>query len=384
MMSDSRKTEVNLKGEALDIARATGIKGDSLLYEKDSFNFKYSETESNAMSYFGKDYMDLSDEYKKFLEEDKKGREAEKALEEMQNSQKQDETKSLYNWMKPEETIFDQLLSNAEELKKRLLELLKELFGYEDDGKDYLSDLKGLNFENPQVTPLVDSGGQARGMRISYERKEFKYSKETVKFQASGYVQTEDGKFISLDLNFHSKNVEMSLSRDRIDIDLNKYQADPLIINLDGKHHGLSNITIDFDLDVDGVMDRISFAREGAGFLALDKNGDGKINDGTELFGPQSGNGFKDLAVHDEDGNGWIDENDSVFKDLKIWTLADGEQTLISLKEAGVGAIHLGYATTNMQVMNDRQDARGTLRSTGIFLKETGEVGSVQHIDLTL
>lgn len=382
MRSESNKKEVNLRGDALEIAKATGIKGESLLYEKDSFNFKYSETNSAAMSYFGKDYMDLSDEYKKFLEDDKKGREAEKALEEMNNSQKKYDTKSIYDFMKPEETIFDKLAANAEELKKRLLELLNELLGYENDGKDYLSDLKALNFDSPQVTPVMDGGGQARGIRVSYERKEFKYSKETVKFQASGYVQTEDGKFISLDLNFHSKNVEMSLSREKIDF--NKYQADPLIINLDGKHHGLSNITIDFDLDVDGVMDRISFAREGAGFLALDKNGDGKINDGTELFGPQSGNGFKDLAVHDEDGNGWIDENDSVFKDLKIWTLADGEPTLISLKEAGVGAIHLGYATTNMQVMNESQDSRGTLRSTGVFLKETGEVGSLQHIDLTL
>ncbi len=38
-----------------------------------------------------------------------------------------------------------------------------------------------------------------------------------------------------------------------------------------------------------------------------------KINDGSELFGTSSGDGFKDLATYDEDENGWIDENDSIF-----------------------------------------------------------------------
>ena len=51
----------------------------------------------------------------------------------------------------------------------------------------------------------------------------------------------------------------------------------------------------------------------GSGFLALDKNGNGKIDDGSELFGTKSGDGFADLAEYDSDGNGWIDEKGRVY-----------------------------------------------------------------------
>ena len=86
---------------------------------------------------------------------------------------------------------------------------------------------------------------------------------------------------------------------------------------------------------------------KGSGYLALDTNADGIINDGSELFGTQSGNGFKDLLSHDEDGNGWIDEADSIFQKLKIWTMDEnGVSTLLDLAEAGLGAIYLGYENT--------------------------------------
>lgn len=55
--------------------------------------------------------------------------------------------------------------------------------------------------------------------------------------------------------------------------------------------------------------------------MALDVNYDGIINDGRELFGPRTGNGFLELAEFDIDGNNWIDENDPIFEKLRIWTL---------------------------------------------------------------
>ena len=144
-------------------------------------------------------------------------------------------------------------------------------------------------------------------------------------------------------------------------------------------------MTFQFDIDCDGKMDEISMLREGSGFLALDKNGDGKINDGSELFGTRSGNGFADLAVYDEDGNGWIDENDEIFDKLRVWSKdKDGKDVLKTLKEADVGAIYLG--STNSQFsLTDKKDNEvlGAVRSTGIYLKEsTGMAGTVQQVDL--
>ena len=63
-------------------------------------------------------------------------------------------------------------------------------------------------------------------------------------------------------------------------------------------------------------MDEINKLAAGQGFLALDKNEDGEINDGGELFGTRSGDGFGELAVFDEDCNGWIDEKKIVLENL--------------------------------------------------------------------
>ena len=54
-------------------------------------------------------------------------------------------------------------------------------------------------------------------------------------------------------------------------------------------------------------------------YLAIDANNDGLINDGSELFGTRSGDGFADLAKLDSDGNRWLDEADSQFDRLRIW-----------------------------------------------------------------
>lgn len=75
--------------------------------------------------------------------------------------------------------------------------------------------------------------------------------------------------------------------------------ADPLVINLNSSTAQVTDQKFYFDLDADGTADRISMLKSGSGFLALDKNGNGKIDDGSELFGTQSGDGFADLEEYD-------------------------------------------------------------------------------------
>lgn len=162
--------------------------------------------------------------------------------------------------------------------------------------------------------------------------------------------------------------------------------CDPLVINVGSNVTSVLDQKFRFDLDSDGAEDEISMLGEGSGFLALDINEDGKINDGNELFGTKSGNGFTDLADYDKDHNGWIDENDEVFDKLKIWFKhEDGTDRLISLKEADVGAIYLGNASTEFSLKNDDTHAlNGIVRTTGIFLKESAGAGTIQHVDLAL
>ena len=70
---------------------------------------------------------------------------------------------------------------------------------------------------------------------------------------------------------------------------------------------------------------------------------------------------------------------------LDAANMIEGEKVQISLKDADVGAIYLGKADTEFSMKNDTDHAtNGIVRSTGIFLKESGGAGTVQHIDLAV
>lgn len=200
----------------------------------------------------------------------------------------------------------------------------------------------------------------------------------------SRIVATEDGRNIDF-------NIEVSMSRafmsnfDQLQVQ-NYVKTDPLMINLDTNVGHVSEQKFYFDLDADGKEENISFAGKGSGFLALDKNGDGKINDGSELFGTKSGDGFRDLAEYDEDKNGWIDENDSIFGKLRVWTKdKDGRDYLMDLKQADVGAIYLGNKDTQFSLKDDSNQLNGEIKKTGIYLRESnGTAGTLNHVDLVL
>jgi len=136
---------------------------------------------------------------------------------------------------------------------------------------------------------------------------------------------------------------------------------------------------------MDGNAEQISFVGPNSGFIALDKNNDGTVNNGSELFGAASGNGFQDLAAFDQDKNGWIDDNDSVFSQLKVWTKdAQGNDSLTSLKSSGVGALYLGNVSTQFDLKTASNQSLGTVRASSVYLKENGSVGTLQDVDLTV
>ena len=205
---------------------------------------------------------------------------------------------------------------------------------------------------------------------------------ENTTFSTTGTVKTADGRELSF-------NLELSMSRRFEQYYEETYSTkvrycDPLVINLDTNIAQVSDQKFFFDLDQDGTEEEISSLKPGSGFLALDLNGDGVINDGGELFGTKSGNGFADLAKYDSDGNGWIDEADEIWDKLLIWVKDDeGKDVLYHLSDLGVGAIGLGNVSTQF-ALNSAQDNHNNamIRNTGIFLYENGNVSTVQHLDL--
>jgi hypothetical protein len=160
--------------------------------------------------------------------------------------------------------------------------------------------------------------------------------------------------------------------------------VDPLVLNFSGTAAQLTDQRFAFDLDADGHTEQINFVALGSGFLVFDRNQDGTINDGRELFGPTTNDGFAELATLDEDGNGWIDENDAAFAQLQLWSRdAKGNDQLQSLAAAGIGAIALSRLSTPFDLKNHANELLGQVRNTGIFLQEDGMAGTIQQIDLT-
>lgn len=205
---------------------------------------------------------------------------------------------------------------------------------------------------------------------------------ESASFSTTGTVKTSDGREISFHVNVGMSREFQEYYKEDLELASFKF-CDPLVINLDTDVAQLEDQTFYFDIDGDGEQDEIAQLKSGSGYLALDRNGDGVIGDGKELFGTESGNGFADLAKYDEDGNGWIDENDAVWSKLKIWSKDEnGKDVLYSLEEKGVGAICLQNVSTDFTQKGAEGQTLGAIRNTGVFLYENGNVGTVQHVDV--
>lgn len=284
----------------------------------------------------------------------------------------------MFELMRQGKSILDAGLMTSD--SKDVLDLRSPFYRNQD-----ATNAEGTNNENVETEqPVIGTTGSGTIWQRITATSGFYTEAESTTFATSGIVRTVDGR----DINF---NMEVSMSRAFTasinSLEVESYiKTDPLMINLDTDIGSVSDQKFFFDLDADGKEDEISFAGKGSGFLALDRNGDGKINDGSELFGTKSGDGFKDLAAYDADGNGWIDENDAIFSQLKIWTKDEGgNDKLISLKDADVGAIYLGNADTQFSLKDEDHKLNGEIKKTGIYLHESsGEVGTVNHVDLTV
>jgi hypothetical protein len=203
---------------------------------------------------------------------------------------------------------------------------------------------------------------------------------EATSFAACGTVRTADGREIAFDLQL-AMSRDFSCTRSAQESGTIELR-DPLVINFDGQAAELSGKTMRFDLDADGQAELVPELAAGCGYLCFDAGNDGKIADGRELFGATGehrGKGFADLARHDADRNGWIDEADPAFAALGVW-FPDGR--IKPLKDTGVGALHVGSVDSPFALKDEDNRLRGQIVRSGLYLNEDGTAGTLQQVDL--
>lgn len=178
-------------------------------------------------------------------------------------------------------------------------------------------------------------------------------------------------------------------------IDLNKLwgeaasaavRTDPLILDIDGDGFNIASkkYGAHFDLNSDGFAEKINWTNKDA-ILALDINGNGKIDNGREVFGDfhlladgtNAKNGFEALAQYDTNEDGIIDEEDEIFGKLRLWTdsNSDGESSPAELKKLsdfGIKAIKLNY-----EVANQSTGTEALIGNIATFEYEDGKEGSI-------
>ena len=242
--------------------------------------------------------------------------------------------------------------------------------------------------QTAQATPEQSgSGGQQTdraGWGVEYTRQESYQEEEHVLVSADGLIKTKDGAEIPF-------SVRLRMDRRLLLASGFEFRAgdarkvDPLVINFGGNAAELTDAKFAFDLDADGKTENISFVNSGSGLLVIDKNMDGKVNDGKELFGPSTGDGFSELARYDEDRNGWIDEGDTIYSRLSVWTKGtDGKDVLTPLAESNVGAINLSPIVSQFGERGQNNRLDGQVQKTGIYVDSEGSAKTIQQVDLAV
>lgn len=164
---------------------------------------------------------------------------------------------------------------------------------------------------------------------------------------------------------------------------------DPLIIDLGESGIELRSLEhgVNFDLDNNGFAEKTAWIGTEDGFLALDRNGNGNIDNGGELFGDQvilkdgskSESGFEALAELDDNSDGIIDNNDIAFADLRVWIDANHNgksesNELKTLNETGIVSISLEHSEVSFV---DEETGTRIAESASVTINKNGTVSMV-------
>lgn len=273
-------------------------------------------------------------------------------------------------------------LQPYQEMTKVILERILQRFLQGKKAVEFYP--KAINLENALNEKPQQSLQFVVKKNIKIE-KTFQYEKQdSIAFNTQAVIKTKD-KEIKINLECSYTKAFFEQHKETLEFEETHF-LDPLVIQYDGNASVFdslsSTMNFKFDLKNNETLLELPTLKKGNGFLVLDKDSNGLIDNGSELFGPSTNDGFEELRAYDLDGNNWIDENDSIFKDLLIWSKDEsGEDKLIGLGQSGIGALYLNEIKSNFTYNKSVNESMARLKSNSIFLREDGTAGILSSLD---
>lgn len=167
------------------------------------------------------------------------------------------------------------------------------------------------------------------------------------------------------------------------------YPVDPLILDLDGD--GIETISVEdgvnFDFDNNGFAEKTGWVGADDGLLVRDIDGNGQIDNGSELFGDMTSmeedvasHGFEALQQFDTNGDNVIDQLDAVYSELRVWKDANqngqvDEGELLTLEELGIAGLNLSYENIDVRDENGNSHIQ-----TSTYIKADGSLGILEDV----
>lgn len=185
-----------------------------------------------------------------------------------------------------------------------------------------------------------------------------------------------------IDLRFK----QTASSEERIGISLEELgvkKVDPLVLDLGGEGIDLTEAGKGaiFDVTADGKLDSTAWVKGNTALLTYDRNGNGVVDNGSELFGDQNGaaHGFAELAKYDSNNDRIINILDPVFKALKLYRDLDGDGKMSqnefsTLSQNGIKALNLNFSRDNTDIKGN------SLIMNGSFEREDGSKGQLADV----
>ncbi|MCB9783681.1 MAG: hypothetical protein H6751_12020 [Candidatus Omnitrophica bacterium] len=268
-----------------------------------------------------------------------------------------------------------------EEFLNGFATLLETFFGDDERFSDFLDNIRGFLTDLSKAFGGEAPPTQGEVAEVPDDLQPVDTFTQEGADPESGLTIQSQRLNISLDLSFESTRIEVNRkSGEQIE------QKDPIVLDLDGDGVELTSVQdgVEFDLDNDGQAERTATATGGDGFLALDRNGNGTIDNGGELFGDQNGaaNGFEELRKFDSNRDGVIDSRDTIFDQLQVFVDSNRDGLsqsgeLRSLSDLGIASINLGY-----QNVQERGAGGNSIAQRSTFTRNDGSRG--QAVDALL